>query len=93
MVELEGPEEAAAVADRLRRSTSDNYQALEDMIGGETDAIQRFNECYAPFWQRVVALVAIAREVLQEDAAPAPVPVPAPRVRRPWFRHRPRAGE
>lgn len=92
VVELEGPQEAAAAADRLRRSTSDNYQALEDMIGGEANAIQRFNECYAPFWEQVVALVAVAREVLQEDAVPAPVPAPTPRARRPWIRHRPGAG-
>ncbi len=92
VVELEGPQEAAAAADRLRRSTSDNYQALEDMIRGEADAIQRFNACYAPFWERVVALVAIAREVLQEDAVPAPVSAPAPRAPRSWFRHRPWTG-
>lgn len=38
----------AAAADRLRRSTSGSYQALEDLIKGETDAIQRFDECYGP---------------------------------------------
>lgn len=94
VVELEGPQEAAAAADRLRRSTSDNYQALEDMIEGDASAIQRFNECYAPFWERVVALVAVAREVLQEGAFSAPVltPDPWPRTRRPWARYRPGAG-
>ncbi|MER5483885.1 hypothetical protein ABT024_11775 [Streptomyces sp. NPDC002812] len=93
IVELEGPAEVAAAADRLRRSTSDSYQALEDMIGGDADAIQRFNECYAPFWAAVVALVAVAREVLQEGAVPAPAPVPVPvprtRMRRPGVRRRP----
>ncbi|MGW1776764.1 hypothetical protein [Streptomyces sp. NPDC002104] len=100
IVELEGPQEVAAAADRLRRSTSDSYEALEDMIGGDAGAIQRFNECYAPFWERVVALVAAARGVLQDDAVPAAVPVPAPvsaavpppRTRRPWARRRPGAG-
>ncbi|MBM7443069.1 hypothetical protein [Streptomyces sp. HB132] len=88
-----GPQEAAAAADRLRRSTSGSYQALEDLIRGEADAIQRFNECYAPFWERVVALVAIARDVLQEGAVPALVPAPALLARQRWVRHRPRAGE
>ncbi|MFF3210839.1 hypothetical protein ACFYYB_09245 [Streptomyces sp. NPDC002886] len=98
IVELEGPQEVAEAAYRLRRSTSDSYEALEDMIGGDAGAIERFNECYAPFWAALVALVAVARGVLQDDAvpaaAPAPVsaPVPPPRTRRPWVRRRPGAG-
>ncbi|MER5866205.1 hypothetical protein [Kitasatospora sp. NPDC002040] len=43
VVELEGPQEAAAAADRLRRSTSASYQALEDDRGrrGRDPAVQR----------------------------------------------------
>jgi hypothetical protein len=36
------------------------------MIAGEADAAQRFNECYAPFWQSVVTFVEAARRALHE---------------------------
>jgi len=65
VVELEGPQEVAAAADRLRRATSGNYRALEAMIRDEAGAGQRFNECYDPFWQAVLAFVRIARETMQ----------------------------
>jgi hypothetical protein len=65
VVELEGPEEVAAAANRLRRATSGNYRALEAMIGGEAGAGERFNECYGPFWEAVLAFVGAAREALQ----------------------------
>lgn len=65
VVELEGPQEVAAAADRLRRATSGNYRALEAVIRGEEGAGERFNECYAPFWQAVLAFVRTARETMQ----------------------------
>ncbi|MBT2451363.1 hypothetical protein J7F03_30705 [Streptomyces sp. ISL-43] len=72
VVELEGPSSVAATADRLRRATSDNYRALEAMISGDLDAGRRFNECYAPFWQSVLAFVTDAREALQDASISAP---------------------
>ncbi|WRZ87745.1 hypothetical protein OHB54_00735 [Streptomyces sp. NBC_01007] len=71
VVELEGPQEVASAADRLRRATSGNYRALEAMIRSESDAGQRFNDCYAPFWQAVLAFVRIARETMQGTAVTA----------------------
>lgn len=65
VVELEGPQEVAAAAERLRRTTSENYRALEAMIRGEVGAGQQFNECYDPFWQAVLAFVRTARESMQ----------------------------
>ncbi|WP_030674978.1 hypothetical protein [Streptomyces sp. NRRL B-1347] len=72
VVDLEGPAEVAEAANRLRRSTSDNYRALAAMIGGEEGAAERFNACYAPFWEAVLAFVAIAREALRETTALPP---------------------
>ena len=69
VVDLEGPAEVASAADRLRRSTSDNWRALGAMIAGEADAAQRFDECYAPFWQSVVIFVEVARRALHETSA------------------------
>lgn len=65
VVELEGPQEVATAADRLRRATSANYRALEAMIRGEADAGQRFSDAYDPFWQAVLAFVKTARETIQ----------------------------
>lgn len=65
VVELEGPQEVAAAADRLRRATSGNYRALEAVIRGEEGAGERFNECTAPFWQAALAFVRTARETMQ----------------------------
>ncbi|MBT2508037.1 hypothetical protein J7I98_19530 [Streptomyces sp. ISL-98] len=64
VVDLEGPAPVAEAADALRRATSDNYRALEAMIAGQPDAAQRFNDCYAPFWQSVMGFVDIARDAL-----------------------------
>ncbi|WP_326647623.1 hypothetical protein [Streptomyces sp. NBC_01750] len=69
VVDLEGPQEVAAAAERLRRATSDNYRALEAMISGDADAGRRFNESYAPFWQAVLVFVSTAREALRDTAA------------------------
>jgi hypothetical protein len=70
VVDLEGPQDVAAAAHRLRRATSGNYRALEAMIGGEADASRRFDECYAPFWQAVSAFVQSGREALQRAQLP-----------------------
>ncbi|WP_151476259.1 hypothetical protein [Streptomyces albicerus] len=64
VADLEGPPQVAAAADRLRRSTSENYRALGAMIAGEADAAQRFDDCYRPFWESVVNFVDVARGAL-----------------------------
>ncbi|GGX56841.1 hypothetical protein [Streptomyces fructofermentans] len=64
VADLEGPPAVAAAADRLRRSTSEHYRALDAMITGDTDAGQRFADCFAPFWESVVSFVDVARTAL-----------------------------
>ncbi|WP_274563924.1 hypothetical protein [Streptomyces spiramyceticus] len=38
------------------------------MIPGQPDAAQRFNDCYAPFWQSVMGFVDIARGALHNTS-------------------------
>ncbi|MEI5101038.1 hypothetical protein RB200_23915 [Streptomyces sp. PmtG] len=72
VVDLEGPPEVAEAANRLRRTTTANYRSLEAMVRGEEGAGERFDAGYAPFWQAVLAFVAIAREALHATTAAPP---------------------
>lgn len=64
IVSLEGPEEIAELANRVRRSTSPFYKALGAMIDGDPGAAERFDACYSPFWQAHKEFVKAARDTL-----------------------------
>ncbi|MFJ8536814.1 hypothetical protein [Streptomyces sp. NPDC093591] len=50
VIELEGPDEAAAAAYAVKQATTDPYQDLNSIIAGEAGAETRFDACYTPYW-------------------------------------------
>lgn len=65
VIELEGPDEAAAAAFAVRQATADPYQALNSILGGATGAEDRFDASYHPYWAALTGFIDTAKSVLQ----------------------------
>ncbi|MCQ8833341.1 hypothetical protein [Streptomyces malaysiensis] len=66
VVELEGPEAAAAAANALQKATGPFHRALGAMRSGEPDAPQRFHDAFRPFWQALTEFVDAAKTALRQ---------------------------
>ncbi|GHE68351.1 hypothetical protein [Streptomyces capitiformicae] len=64
IVSLEGPEEVAELANKVRRSTSPFHKSIAAMIEGDTGAAARFDACYSPFWQALKDFTKASRDTL-----------------------------
>ncbi|MFJ8076378.1 hypothetical protein ACIQ7Q_21120 [Streptomyces sp. NPDC096176] len=66
VINLEGPDDVAEAAENLRLSTRPPYRALTASIAGDACAPADFDQCYAPFWQSVLAFVSAARAAVHD---------------------------
>jgi hypothetical protein len=64
VVSLEGPDEVAELANKVRRTTNPFHKAIEAMIEGDTGAVARFDSCYAPFWDALKEFIQASRDIL-----------------------------
>ena len=64
VVSLEGPDEVAELANKVRRTTNPFHKAIEAMIEGDTGAVARFDACYAPFWDALKEFIQASRAIL-----------------------------
>ncbi|MFC5220721.1 hypothetical protein [Streptomyces coerulescens] len=61
VITLEGPDDVAEAAEKLRLSTRPPYRTLEASIAGDPNAPAAFDQCYDPFWQSLLTFVSTAR--------------------------------
>ncbi|MEU1466353.1 hypothetical protein ABZ467_38310 [Streptomyces sp. NPDC005727] len=66
VIELEGPDEAAAAAYAVKQATTDPYQALNSILAGTTGAEDRFDSCYDSYWAALSGFIDTAKSSLQE---------------------------
>ncbi|MEU7230087.1 hypothetical protein [Streptomyces chrestomyceticus] len=66
VIELEGPDEAAAAAYAVKQATTGPYQALNSMLNGSTGAEDLFDSCYAPYWAALTRFIDAAKSALRE---------------------------
>lgn len=66
VIELEGPDEAAAAAYAVKQATTDPYQALNSVIAGDAGAGARFDACYSPYWAALSRFVDAAKSALHD---------------------------
>ncbi len=66
VIELEGPDEAAAAAYAVKQATTDPYQALNSVIAAEAGAEARFDACYSPYWAALGRFVDAAKSALHD---------------------------
>ncbi|QFQ96798.1 hypothetical protein F9278_11835 [Streptomyces phaeolivaceus] len=64
VVSLEGPDEVAELANKVRRTTNPFHKAIEAMIEGDTGAVARFDACYSPFWDALKEFIKASRDTL-----------------------------
>ncbi|WP_328839589.1 hypothetical protein [Streptomyces europaeiscabiei] len=64
VVSLEGPDEVAELANKVRRTTNPFHKAIEAMIEGDTGAVARFDACYSPFWDALKDFIKASRDTL-----------------------------
>ncbi|MDX3133211.1 hypothetical protein PV367_26315 [Streptomyces europaeiscabiei] len=64
VVSLEGPDEVAELANKVRRTTNPFHKAIEAMIEGDTGAVARFDACYSPFWDALKQFIKASRDTL-----------------------------
>ncbi len=66
VIRLEGPDDVADAAESIRLATQPPYRALEASIAGDPESGARFDECYDPFWNSVLAFVSLARTAVHD---------------------------
>ncbi|MGW2785956.1 hypothetical protein ACWC3X_32685 [Streptomyces populi] len=66
VIELEGPDAAAAAAYAVKQATTGPYQALNSIISRETDAEARFDACYDPYWAALTGFIDAAKKALHD---------------------------
>ncbi|MFI5802488.1 hypothetical protein [Streptomyces sp. NPDC051561] len=66
VISLEGPDEVAEAAEALRLATRPPYRVLAASIAGSPGALETFDQCYAPFWDSVLAFVSTARAAVHD---------------------------
>ncbi|MFE0389398.1 hypothetical protein ACFW1F_35845 [Streptomyces bungoensis] len=66
VIELEGPDEAAAAAYAVKQATTDPYQELNSILAGTTGAEDRFDSCYDSYWAALSGFIDTAKSSLQE---------------------------
>ncbi|MER6158638.1 hypothetical protein ABT147_24310 [Streptomyces sp. NPDC001868] len=64
VVSLEGPDEVADLANKVRRTTNPFHRAIEAMIEGDVGAAARFDACYSPFWDALKEFIKASRDTL-----------------------------
>lgn len=64
VVSLEGPDEVADLANKVRRTTNPFHKAIQAMIEGDVGAAARFDACYSPFWDALKEFIKASRDTL-----------------------------